>query len=152
MEKRPKCKNCGSRFTPAYNNSLQKFCLKDDCVKAFVEYAKATEWLKTKKKMKEDLETVQSLIGKAQIVFNEYIRLRDKGKPCISCLNPTPKKINAGHFYNANNHWNVRFDEFNVHLQCEYCNTHLHGNLLEYKTNLKERIGKVELDLLEARS
>ena len=40
---------------------------------------------KTKKKMQEDLETIQDLVKDTQIVFNKYIRLRDKHELCISC-------------------------------------------------------------------
>ena len=85
----------------------------------------------------------------AQQIFNKYIRLRDKGKVCISCQKP-PKKENAGHFFNANNHYNVRFNESNVHLQCEHCNTFLSGNLINYRTNLIKKIGEDELTKLEA--
>ena len=61
-----------------------------------------------------------------------------------------PKKENAGHFFNANNHYNVRFDERNVHLQCEHCNTFLSGNLINYRENLLKKIGEGEFQLLEA--
>jgi len=85
------------------------------------------------------------------MVFNKYIRERDKDELCISCKQ-TPKKVNAGHFWNANNHWNVRFDEDNVHVQCERCNSFLSGNLLEYRTNLLTKIGAERFNQLEARA
>ena len=119
------------------------------CVDAWVQEAKVKNWKKTKKKMQEDLETIQDLVKATQIVFNKYIRLRDKDELCISCKQK-PKKSNAGHYYNANNHWNVRFDENNVHLQCEHCNTFLSGNLIEYRSNLINKIGLEQLTLLEA--
>jgi len=119
------------------------------CLDAWIQEAKIKNWKKTKKKMQENLETIQDLVKAAQIVFNKYIRLRDKHELCISCKQ-TPKKSNAGHYYNANNHWNVRFDENNVHLQCEHCNTFLSGNLINYRENLLKKIGEVEFQLLEA--
>jgi hypothetical protein len=119
------------------------------CVDAWVQEAKVKNWKKTKKKMQEDLETIQDLVKATQIVFNKYIRLRDKDELCISCKQK-PKKSNAGHFYNANNHWNVRFNENNVHLQCEHCNTFLSGNLINYRLNLINKIGLEQLTLLEA--
>ncbi len=94
------------------------------------------------------LETVQELIKATQIIFNKYIRLRDKGQVCISCQKK-PLKENAGHFFNANNHWNVRFNELNVHLQCEHCNTYLSGNLIEYQRNLIHKIGIENYQQLE---
>ncbi len=33
--------------------------------------------------MKNDLETIQELIKATQIIFNKYIRLRDKGQVCM---------------------------------------------------------------------
>jgi hypothetical protein len=101
--------------------------------------------------MKADLETVQDVVKAAQIVFNKYIRERDKAQPCISC-GSQPKKENAGHFWNANNHWNVRFDEDNVHLQCERCNSFLSGNLIEYRANLITKIGQERFEQLESRA
>ena len=121
------------------------------CVDAWVQEATIKNWQKKKKKMKEELETVQELIKATQIIFNKYIRLRDKNELCISCKQ-VPKKINAGHFWNANNHWNVRFDEDNVHVQCEKCNSYLSGNLIEYRTNLLMKIGAERFSQLEAKA
>ena len=144
-----KCKNCKEKFEPIRFN--HKYCLKEECIRAFVAEAKEKQWKQTKTRMKADLETVQDLVKAAQIVFNKYIRERDKDELCISCKQK-PKKENAGHFYNANNHWNVRFDEDNVHLQCERCNSFLSGNLLEYRTNLLTKIGAERFNQLEARA
>ena len=119
------------------------------CLDAWVQEAKVKNWKKTKKKMQENLETIQDLVKATQIVFNKYIRLRDKDELCISCKQK-PKKNNSGHFYNANNHWNVRFNEDNVHLQCEHCNTFLSGNLINYRENLLKKIGESKFQLLEA--
>ena len=142
-----RCKNCKEKFEPVRFN--QKYCLKDECIRVFVEEAKSKAWKKTKKNMQENLETIQDLVKATQIVFNKYIRLRDKDELCISCKQK-PKKSNAGHYYNANNHWNVRFNENNVHLQCEHCNTFLSGNLINYRENLLKKIGAEEFQLLEA--
>jgi hypothetical protein len=113
-----------------------------------VEEVKNKTWKKTKQKAKQDLMTLSDYLKLAQQVFNKFIRLRDKGQVCISCQKK-PLKENAGHFYNANNHYNVRFNEDNVHLQCEHCNTYLSGNLLEYRTNLINKIGNSEFLKLE---
>jgi hypothetical protein len=144
-----RCKNCKEKFEPIRFN--HKYCLKDECVRAFVAEAKEKQWKQTKIRMKADLETLQDIVKAAQMVFNKYIRERDKDELCISCKQK-PKKENAGHFFNANNHWNVRFDEDNVHLQCERCNSFLSGNLLEYRTNLLTKIGAERFNQLEARA
>jgi hypothetical protein len=144
-----RCKNCKQKFEPIRFN--QKFCLESDCVRVWVESEKTKQWKVKKQKMKNDLETIQDLVKATQIIFNKYIRLRDKGQVCISCQNK-PLKENAGHYFNANNHWNVRFDERNVHLQCEHCNTYLSGNLIEYQRNLIHKIGIESYHELEAES
>jgi hypothetical protein len=111
-----KCFNCKDEFTPF--NTLQKFCLKNECIKTMVEIQKLKEWNKKKKKLVEDLKTANDYLKIAQQVFNKFIRVRDKGLNCISCNKPC-KKENAGHYYSQGGHSNVRFDEDNVHLQCE---------------------------------
>ena len=145
-----KCKNCKEPFTPI-RSTLEKYCLKPECVRIWVAIEKEKSWKKTKAKKKEELMTLSDYIKLAQQVFNKYIRLRDNGNNCISCCNPC-KKPNAGHFWNANNHWSVRFDEDNVHLQCEYCNSFLSGNLLPYRANLISKIGFDRYDELEAKA
>ena len=145
-----RCKNCKEKFEPKQFN--RKFCYKDKCIDAYFEYLKkeaAKKWNKEKKIRKEKLKTVQDLIKEAQIVFNKYIRLRDKNTPCISCRNPVPKKINAGHYISSGKSKFLTFNEDNVHLQCEYCNTYLHGNLVEYRINLINKIGIDKVKYLE---
>jgi hypothetical protein len=147
--KSKKCKYCRSEFVPY--SSLQKNCLNTDCVKAWIDEVKAKQWAKKKAQLKKDLMTVQDYIKIAQQVFNQYIRMRDKDELCISCQRE-PLKKNAGHYMNANNHWAVRFDERNVNLQCEHCNTYLSGNLINYRENLIKKIGVDELADLEQKS
>ena len=95
--------------------------------------------------------SLQDYLKIAQQVFNAYIRKRDEGLPCISCGNE-PKKANAGHYFSQGGHSNVRFDEDNVHLQCEHCNSYLSGNLLNYQIGIEKRIGCERLLELHARA
>lgn len=133
-----KCKHCKEPFTPM-RSSLEKYCLKPECVRVWVAAEKEKTWKKTKAKKKEELMTVQDYIKIAQQVFNKYIRLRDKDKGCISCGKPLIGKYDAGHLYPAGTHWSVRFDEFNVHGQCVECNQWKHGNQLEYYKGIEKR-------------
>lgn len=144
---RKKCKHCLEYFRP--EKPLQHYCLAEECVKEWLRSLKEKQWKARKKELQEDLKTVQELLKETQVVFNAYIRERDKGKPCISCGNPKPKKVNAGHYYSSGGHKAVTFDESNVHLQCEHCNTFLSGNLIEYRKGLIERIGISEVERLE---
>ena len=142
-----KCKYCRSVFSPI--TTLQKNCFDPNCVTEWINDVKQKNWQKKKAKLKADLMTLSDYIKLCQQVFNKYIRLRDAGNVCISCQKK-PLKENAGHFYNANNHWSVRFDERNVHLQCEHCNTFLSGNLIYYRENLLKKIGIEEFENLSA--
>lgn len=144
-----RCKNCKDKFEPIRFN--HKFCLKDECIKAFVEEVKVKQWKETKTRMKNDLKTTQDWLKEAQTIFNKFIRLRDMGLNCISC-DKQPLKKNAGHLYSQGGHSNVRFDEDNVHLQCEHCNTFLSGNLLNYQIGIQKRIGADKLIELQGRA
>ena len=126
-----KCKHCKERFNPVHFN--QKFCFKDECKQVWIETEKAKQWVKRKKELKEELETVQSLMKKAQKVFNEFIRLRDKDKPCISCGRELKGKFDCGHFWSSGGHKFLTFNEWNCHGQCVACNQHkLIKNLLRF--------------------
>jgi hypothetical protein len=142
-----RCKNCKEKFEPIRFN--HKYCLADECIRAFVAEVKEKTWKETKTRMKTDLKTTQDWLKEAQTIFNQYINLRDKGLPCSSCGKPIKGRVNASHFWNANNHHNVRFDEDNVHSSCITCNQFLSGNLLEYRTRLCSKIGQKRFDELE---
>ena len=96
-------------------------------------------------------KTIAQLKGIAVTHFNKFIRNRDKGEACISCGNYTT--LQAGHFFSAGQHPSVKFNEDNCHGQCVHCNYYKHGNLINYRHNLIEKIGedrfeKLNLNLL----
>jgi hypothetical protein len=151
----PRCKYHKTKFDAKYFN--QKFCLSDEeCIKAFNESVKlqkerqkAKQWQKEKKEIKEKLMTKSDYLNIAQKVFNTYIRLRDKDKPCVSCDKPLkPNDINASHYYSVGSSPNLRFNENNVHNSCIRCNKELHGNIAEYSIRLPLRIGKENFEQL----
>ena len=144
-----RCKNCKEQFDPV--KFLQKYCFKPECVKVWVETENAKQWTKKKSQMKADLTTTSDYLKLTQQVVNKYIRVRDEGLNCISCDLP-PKKKNAGHYYSQGGHSAVRFDEDNIHLQCEHCNTFLSGNLLNYQIGIEKRIGGEKLMQLQAKA
>lgn len=144
-----RCKNCKNKFEPIRFN--MKYCTETECLRAFSEEIKQKTWKATKTRMKNDLKTTQDWLKEAQTIFNKYIRLRDTGLNCISCDKP-PLKKNAGHYFSSGGHSNVRFDEDNVHLQCEHCNTFLSGNLLNYQIEIQKKIGAQKLLELQERA
>ena len=144
-----RCKNCKDQFEPV--KFLQKYCFKPECVKVWVETENSKQWTKKKIQMKADLTTLSDYLKITQQVVNKYIRLRDEGLNCISCDKP-PLKKNAGHYYSQGGHSAIRFDEDNIHLQCEHCNTFLSGNLLNYQIGIEKRIGGEKLMQLQAKA
>ena len=135
----PRCKNCKEKFEPIRFN--HKYCLKDECIRAFVAETKEKMWKQTKVRMKNELKTTSDWMKEAQKVFNQYIRLRDKHKPCVSCESKLGSKYDAGHYFSSGGHKAVTFDEDNVHGQCVACNQYKHGNLLNYQIGIEKRIG-----------
>ena len=100
------------------------------------------------KKERKKRMSLQTLLDSVKKVCHEYIRLRDKGKPCISCGTPWHQDFQAGHFYKAELFSTIKFHEFNIHGQCVQCNIRKEGNESEYRVNLPQRIGKENFDHL----
>jgi len=96
-------------------------------------------------------KTTSQLIKQLQPIFNKYIRLRDKDKPCISCGEYTETK-DAGHFYAKSGYSGLRFDEDNTHGECAYCNRFDESHLIAYAENLKLKIGEHDYQLLKERA
>jgi hypothetical protein len=97
---------------------------------------------------REKLKPRSQWLREAQAAFNRFIRSRDAALPCVSC-GTFDGKINAGHYLSTGARPELRFDEANVHKQCERCNTYLHGNLIPYRAELIRRLGLSEVERLE---
>ena len=83
---------------------------------------------------------LQTLLKDFEKIFNRYIRLRDRGKPCISC--GEYNELQAGHFYAVSGYKALRFDEDNVHGECARCNCWNESHLIPYYDNLQIKIGE----------
>jgi len=143
MLKKKRCKGCGKYFQP--QRPLQMVCANFECVRKYQdkkEKKRAQTERKRLKQQKELLKPVSELKKELQVVFNRYIRLRDRHQPCISCGRPLGTKYDAGHLFPVGHYDGIRFDEDNVHAQCVQCNRDKHGNQSEYMLRLPDRIGK----------
>jgi len=96
-------------------------------------------------------KNIPTLKNELQIVFNQFIRLRDKDKPCISCNKSHPNK-QAGHYYSVKGYDGLRFDEINVNGECPGCNCFDESHLIGYGENLLNRIGINEFEMLKQRA
>lgn len=92
------------------------------------------------------LTPLPKLLKKTQMVFNSYIRNRDKDLGCISCGGSID---HAGHYFSVGSHSILRFDEMNVNGQCIGCNTYKHGNLIMYRIGMVKKYGNLMVELLE---
>lgn len=121
------------------------------CAIAYSKTIKKKLWKKEKFERKEKIKTKSDHLAELQAIFNEFIRLRDRNEPCISCGTTKPDiKYDAGHFHSVKAYPSVRVYEDNVHKQCSnYCNVHLSGNSIKYRENLIIRIGQERFDELE---
>lgn len=99
--------------------------------------------IKTKK-----LISLPKLLAKAQRIFNQAIRDRDKDLPCVTCGNY--KIEHACHFYSAGQYPALRFHPDNVHGGCISCNFYRHGELNFYRQHIEKRIGSDKLALLDS--
>ena len=95
------------------------------------------------------LKSRREWLKDAQIVVNKFVRKRDDGKPCISCGRHHEGQHHAGHYLSVGAHPALRFEMENIHLQCQPCNVHLSGNILNYRKGLIDKIGISRVEWLE---
>ena len=145
-----KCKCCGVVFIPFKSTQIvcDYKCAIDHTNKMLRSEAKRIARAERKEYYRNNM-TLSDWKKKVQTVFNNYIRLRDMQKGCISCGTPLQlRKFDAGHYY-PTTYQGIRFHENNVHGQCVPCNRNKHGNIHEYRKRITERISQEELDWLD---
>lgn len=152
-----KCKECGAYYIK--KQSMQQVC----SMECAIAYSKRKAEEKRKKQEKSDrleagrrmrarkeaLKSRPDWLKEAQKAFNEFIRLRDKDLPCISCGRYHAGQYHAGHYRSVGAYPELRFNEDNVHKQCSVCNNHKSGNAIEYRINLIRKIGLERVEFLE---
>lgn len=106
---------------------------------------------KAKEESKQN-KSISYLIKNTVNICHSFIRLRDKGKPCISCGEPWHSSFQAGHFYKAENYSTLKFNELNINGQCQGCNLYQNGNESKYRTGFIKRYSKGLLDLLDSKA
>ena len=103
-------------------------------------------------------DTIKHWKPKAQQAFNEYIRLRDHDRPCVSCGKYSHELTtnslrggmwDAGHYRSVGSAPELRFEPLNCHKQCKKCNSFQSGNHVEYRFGIAQRLSEGELKWLE---
>ena len=141
-----KCRVCQAEYTPARMG--QKVC-SPGCAIQDVQKTKRREYRKETRALKEQVKNRSQWMKEAQQAFNAYIRARDAHLPCISCERHHQGQYHAGHYRSAGGNPELRFEELNTHKQCMPCNSHLSGNLINYRINLIKKIGLGAVEWLE---
>lgn len=160
---RRKCKVCGEKFTPQYDN-IRWCCPAHGAIYALELRAKqkvkeAAKRIREKRqaekesrdrqaKRRLEVKPLSYFRDQAQQAFNEFIRYRDRHQPCISCGRHHDGQYHAGHFRTTGANPELRFNEDNCHRQCAPCNNHLSGNLIAYRPALIAKIGQTRFDAL----
>lgn len=145
-QNKKRCRICKSYFRPF--NSMQFVC----GTKCAVEYAQIKRYKDEKKKIskrKEELKTLSEWLKEAQSALNAFVRVRDHELPCISCQRHHQGQYHAGHYRTTKAASQLRFNLFGVNKQCQPCNSHLSGNITEYRINLVKKIGVERVEWLE---
>lgn len=153
-----KCKYCRTPFK--FYSAKMPFCRgSDECINACFAWVteKKSKQIKAQtqrrkkqetKEAKESLKTLNQYENDAKKYFQKFVRLRDKGLPCISCGSNT-KDVDGGHFKKAEIYSGLIFDERNCHSQCRKCNRFLGGNEGEYRIGLVVRYGEEYVKKIE---
>jgi len=146
-----KCKSCGVMFAPF--SSLARVCSMA-CSLDYVDSQKAVKAKKAHAVQKKDFLANDKSFqrAKAQKAFNEFIRLRDAHLGCISCDKPADwfGQWAAGHYKTVGARSDLRFNEDNVHKQCNRdCNKGRSGNVGMYRVRLIQKIGIERVEALE---
>lgn len=116
--------------------------------RAALKATKPRRELQAAEKEHSEQRGITSLLNNLKKACHEYIRLRDKGKPCASCGSPWNEEFQAGHYFKAETYSGIRFHPWNINGQCVQCNIHLEGNFDGYSLLLPDRIGKEAFDEL----
>lgn len=131
----------------SYEDFLKKLKAKPKLIKYAPVRLKTTP---KKKVFKKKPVSISKLKKKADAVFSQFIRIRDKGK-CYTCgLQKHWKEMQNGHFV-PRQYLSLRYDETNCHCQCYACNMLYNGQPSAYAKRLEEDYGVGTVARLESK-
>ena len=154
-----KCGACRELFTPL--RPLQSAC-SPKCAQEIAERKRLKEAAKREQEervktrvLREKMKTRSQWMKEAQHAFNQFIRVRDAGKPCICCGKPLGDEAigggyDCGHYRSVGSAPHLRFDERNAHAQRKQCNRYGAGRAVDYRIGLIARLGLAVVEALES--
>lgn len=129
--------NCGCYRDWLLNSEEGKKKLERSTIKA----TETRRSLEKAEKERKEAEGIASALTLTKQVVHEMVRLRDKGKHCISCGCQWNSEFQAGHCY-PTRYRSIRFHFYNINGQCVGCNIGKGGNEPQYLIELPKRIGQ----------
>lgn len=151
--KAKRCRSCRAEFVPS--RPMQVACgVPCALVLAKVQEEKQRKSLdqierKAIRAAKQRIKSRADHMREAQAAVNEYVRLRDRDLPCVSCGRHHDGQYHAGHYRTVGANPELRFDLLNIHKQCAPCNNHKSGDIVNYRIELVRRIGAEMVAWLE---
>ena len=133
------CRQCKAEFEPQYN-STQVVC-GHECA---VIYTRSQSVAKRKRAInlrtkndRERIKTISDHKRQTQQIFNNFIRLRDSDRPCISCgQSPNQGQRHASHYRPRSTASQLAYNFLNCWASCAQCNGVKSGNISEYRLAL----------------
>lgn len=163
---RRKCKVCGEKFTPQYDN-IRWCCPAHGAIYALELRAKqkvkeAAKRIKEQRRKEQEsrrshaerrraVKPLSHWVQMTQRAVNDYRRelLLASGHGCISCGTKSATVWHAGHYRTTAAAPQLRFTDENIWVQCPACNVHKSGNIEAYRAALVELIGEEKVQALE---
>lgn len=164
---RRKCKVCGEKFTPQYDN-IRWCCPAHGAIYALELRAKqkvkeAAKRIKEQRRKEQEsrrshaerrraVKPLSHWVQMTQRAVNDYRRefLLAAGHGCISCGTRTSPVWHAGHYRTTAAAPQLRYTDENIWLQCPSCNVHKSGSIEAYRKNLVPLIGEEKVQALES--
>lgn len=90
--------------------------------------------------------------SRLQDVVNAIARVRDHEYGCISCDKPqywAGGAWHGSHFKSVGSNSALRYNLLNIHKACDQCNYFQAGNIANYETRLRQKIGDERVDWLK---
>jgi hypothetical protein len=145
-------KGCANRFQA---RNISHKCCGAECAEIYAVAERKHLDAKQTRERKAAMKTRSDWLKEAQIVFNQFVRLRDQlaGHACISSGRPldwSGNAVDAGHFRSVGSAPHLRFNEDNCHAQSKHDNQYKSGSAIDYRLGLIARIGLARVEALEA--
>jgi hypothetical protein len=143
------CNECYKNWL--FNSEEGKLKINRSIIKAKKEVSKSDK--SELRQQKKDIMSKSEYEKILQALINSIVRMTDIDRGCISCEHgwktTFTRQRHAGHRYTTKAYPAIRFNLFNIFLQCSICNNYLSGNETNYDKGLKEHWGSEYIEKLE---